>query len=294
MKKPGIEIPQSSDQLYQSLGQTIYTLRKITGVSQQELGKVLGLHQTAICRVENGTQSISPLQLQSLAQYFGISIDSLFSGQMNYDIVAEKFNIELTLPKHYSKHPHSKLRDSFPIFDFIRSSTETAQLQRMLSNLKIPEILFLLPDTAISPELQLDLLRTSLKTNLLNSKTFSKLIDQTRSENFHGVMHSIYGALLSPIPLLQSLIFNMHRYESNFQYKLEECHESRLVIAIKPESHMREISYKDEILGDTLCRYKKAYFSQFPRYIGAKPLVLQEKECHFHGSAKCIYTIKAA
>ena len=123
---------------------------------------------------------------------------------------------------------------------------------------------------------------------------FSKLIEQTRSEEFHGMMHRVYETQDSALRLVQTLLLNTHHYERNFEYNIEEANRKSLVVSIEPKEHMAGLAYHDEVLGDFLCRYKKSYFSKFPEYIGEKGLKISEKECHFHGARKCIYKLSAA
>ena len=294
MVKDNFSEHRASDQLYRRIGEIINNLRVATGVSQQELATVLELHQTAVCRVENGTQRLTPVQLQSLAGFFGISIDSLFSGRIPFSAVSKKFGRTLAVPESYAGHPFSKLRDAYPLLDFLTLQLGQSKVHSLLASLKIPRELLLYPDTALGAEFQLDLFRIALSNGTLNQKTFPKLIAQTRSEKLHGSMHPIYETLLSPLPLLQTLIFNMHRYETNFKYNIEELDEKKLVISVKPELHMQEVPYREDVLSDWLCRYKKSYFSNFPQFIGEKPLMIREEECHFKDSHQCVYSIQAS
>lgn len=285
---------KSTNKLYKQIGEIVSNLRMVTGVSQQELANVLSLHQTALCRVENGSQRLNPAQIQNLALFFNIPIDALFSGLINYSNIQKKFHNTLTLPEAYSTHPFSKLRESYPLLDFLTQQLGPLKLKEVLSHLNFPPELLICPDTVLGPEFQLDLAKIAISEGLLTAKSFPKLIAQTRTEKLHGPMFPIYETLLSPLPLLQTLIFNMHRYETNFKYDIEDLNEKKLILSIKPEAHMHEVPYKEEILGDFLCRYKKGYFTNFPNFISRSPLTIVEKECHFKNKQRCVYAIQAS
>lgn len=46
-----------------AIGQAMRRRRRYERVTQEALGKALGLHQTAICRVEKGVQSLTAYEL---------------------------------------------------------------------------------------------------------------------------------------------------------------------------------------------------------------------------------------
>ena len=52
-------------------------LRKQAGISQKQLGEVIGVSNKAICAMENGTRETSFEKLARLAEYFHVSTDYL-------------------------------------------------------------------------------------------------------------------------------------------------------------------------------------------------------------------------
>jgi transcriptional regulator with XRE-family HTH domain len=54
------------------VGQVIRAIRTEHGLSQSDLGKILGLHQTAICRLEQGLQNLMLSDAVALARHFKI------------------------------------------------------------------------------------------------------------------------------------------------------------------------------------------------------------------------------
>lgn len=69
------------------MGEILSTLRKQKGVTQEEMGKALGVSMQAVSRWENGGAPDIML-LPALANYFGVSIDELF-GREGGSIPAE-------------------------------------------------------------------------------------------------------------------------------------------------------------------------------------------------------------
>src|SRR5689334_21365106 len=77
--------------LKSNLGNVIYNLRKAGKVSQETLGRILTLHQTAVCRVEQGSQNLTPEELYITSKFFDVNVDALLTGEIDYWRVAERF-----------------------------------------------------------------------------------------------------------------------------------------------------------------------------------------------------------
>lgn len=69
----------------------IKILRKAKGVTQEEMGMVLGLSYQAISKWENGTTIPDVQMIPKIAEYFGISIDELFGYKLNALTNKERF-----------------------------------------------------------------------------------------------------------------------------------------------------------------------------------------------------------
>jgi len=68
-----------------SINERIALLRKMKGLSQNELGKALNVTDKAVSKWENGDGTPDMAQIISLCQYFNISIDYLMTGSVLSD-----------------------------------------------------------------------------------------------------------------------------------------------------------------------------------------------------------------
>lgn len=74
-----------------TIGNNIKRLRQNKGVSQEQLGDVLGISGQAVSKWENESALPDILILPNLAEYFGISIDELMGYKLNALTYKEKF-----------------------------------------------------------------------------------------------------------------------------------------------------------------------------------------------------------
>lgn len=277
------------------LGNTLTRLRKITGLRQVEIGRLLNLDQAGISRIESGFQSLTPQDLTTLAEHFGITLDGFFSGKINYWKVAEKFGRKLPLPMRYLEKPYSRVREILPLLLFLNETQGDGFVAEYLAEFDLDSFLFSNPDQQIGVNCLLDLLRESISRNYINASNFQKLIRATQSESVHGFLHHVYESQDSAFSLIRAWVLNAHHYDDNFKYIVEEETKDSLLLSITPHVHMKDVEYKDDGLRDFLCRYKKDYLSSFPNYVKLAPLTLKEHECHFTSGAKrCLYRLKTA
>jgi len=276
------------------LGSVIQQLRKAAGISQEELGRLIHVHQTAVCRIERNQQSLSPEQLFILSKHFDIKLDSLFAGRIDFSKIALRFDQPLPFPKRYRKHLNSKVREVLPILYFASEIKGPGFLKDLLHEHSLNEALFINPDMQIGANVKLDLLRYLLSHQILDQVNFAELIDQTRKKHIHGFLDPVYQTQTAALPLLQLWILNSHHYDTNFKYSIEDLSSNQLDLSISPNDHMKDLNYKDELFGDFLCRYTKTFLSHFPQYIQKNSLLVRESECHYRGAKQCIYTMSVA
>ena len=67
----------SGDQLYPAIGRAVRSARDEAGLTQEELGRRVGLKRTSITNLEAGRQQIQVHTLYALAEALGITVTAL-------------------------------------------------------------------------------------------------------------------------------------------------------------------------------------------------------------------------
>ncbi|MBA2937061.1 helix-turn-helix transcriptional regulator [Paenibacillus sp. CGMCC 1.16610] len=83
------------------LGETIRNLRKLKGLSQEELGEMSGFHFTYIGGLERGERNISLTNLEKVAACLSVTLSDLFSSaesndEKTYTSIHESATLEIT------------------------------------------------------------------------------------------------------------------------------------------------------------------------------------------------------
>lgn len=86
------------------IGTKIRELRQQAGISQETLARALSMTSQAVSRWENGTTAPDISLLPAIANYFGVSIDALFS----YDTTLVQREIEEFFDQYYALVQHSE------------------------------------------------------------------------------------------------------------------------------------------------------------------------------------------
>lgn len=61
-----------------TVGDRLKKIRISFRISQEVVGKILGVHQSALCRIENGSQRVTVSQLKKFSDHMGVAIASFF------------------------------------------------------------------------------------------------------------------------------------------------------------------------------------------------------------------------
>ena len=74
------------------LRNNIINLRESRNLSQSELAKLMGIHNSYISKIESGTRKVSTSELNKLAEIFNVSTDYLLGRKENQDNKSFKKN----------------------------------------------------------------------------------------------------------------------------------------------------------------------------------------------------------
>jgi DNA-binding XRE family transcriptional regulator len=290
--------PQEKEDL-KRISRVMRAARKISGKNQVEISKALGISQSALSKFESG------LLIPSTSQWFmfckTVGIDSLES--FTYGVVDNARPTRLDgsypsssfkIPKKYSHHSGSKVRSIRPFLHYFEDKLGLQHLENFMEARKVDPDYFVVYDNQLNIGFTLDAATHLISEGVLTKKDTPALTQILNQPVLHGTLSHNYHRATGQVQLMSELIHHSAHYELNFEYRIEESQAKFLDISVQPQQHMELFDYKNAQLGDFLCRYKKSFFQRFSTFNGGKPMEIDEKECHYHGAAKCVYQVKIA
>jgi transcriptional regulator with XRE-family HTH domain len=73
---------------FEQLAERIASLREARGLSQTELAEKLGMHPSALSRIETGDRKVSAYEIVALAEALEVDTDELLKEQVTQDVFA--------------------------------------------------------------------------------------------------------------------------------------------------------------------------------------------------------------
>lgn len=273
------------------------TARKLRGKTQVEVAKHLGVSQSCISKIEAGKLLPSVSEWFLFTELVEIRADESYHyGYLDQALPVQESGAyagsSFKLPEKYVQHDRSKVRTALPFIQHFVDHYGAARWRSYLAKEKMDPDFFLVYDGQLSPQFSLDLATRMIEGGVLKPNSVEVLARHSRNPAMHGRLQQEYSQLTRNRDLVVTLINGIERYEANFDYQWEEQSTQRLTLSVTPHEHMKDISYRNDTLGDFVCRYRKNYLTEFSTYSGDRPVAIEEKECHFHGSRKCVYQIQ--
>ena len=93
------EVNMNSKVSQKQIGQRITKLRKIKGLSQENLAKVMNISRSSLAQIELGNRSVNILELQQLSIQLGFSLD---------DFMSENFEIHHEIHDEHEKSAYTE------------------------------------------------------------------------------------------------------------------------------------------------------------------------------------------
>ena len=93
-----------------TFGNFLYELRTEKGLSQNDLGKIMGVSNKAVSKWEMGVSKPSHSMLVTLASFFGVTVDELLAGKRNEQKAQEREERDDTVLKSWTDEYRKKKR----------------------------------------------------------------------------------------------------------------------------------------------------------------------------------------
>ncbi len=96
------------------LGKIIKTIREEKGMTQQQIAELIHMHRSNYSKVESGERDISLEAINTIAQYFGMTIDQLvnFDGKVPEEVTVEDKSL-MEQVKLMQQQPRTRRKMSF-------------------------------------------------------------------------------------------------------------------------------------------------------------------------------------
>ena len=277
-----------------NLGATLKRLRKTAGVSQTEMGKLLELHQTAICRIEQDVQKLTPYELYKISEHFKVGVDSILSGRINYWKLASDFGRKPNLSARYLAPRGSRVLELLPYISVMRNHVGEAKCLQILTELGLSDVVTTDPGQEIGIYALVDIIEKTYELVPDLQECMREAAKTARSEEFLGAFNTIYKLQTDPIRLVNLFLLSSEYFDPNFEYTSLVVNARQIKFNVRPKKHFSQIEFHNKDLKSIFCDLRKATLSQMPLTIGQVPLKIMESGCWYKGDHDCSYELQYA
>jgi len=247
-----------------AFGEIIKKLRKASGMNQTELAMKLNCDQAVISRLEKDQQTPSLSQLSIICDIFGLKIDYLIKGIVNYWQVSKRFNQRIDLPKKYQGERTSSFREIMPLISYVNIEHGPSTTHSFLKELKLDSLMFLGPNENISPVIVSDIYNCALKKKLFKKINLKKIVQISHNSEIHGEFYPLLSQLNKSTDKVNFWALNSSMYDSIFHYEVKrDSKEIELKITLKNDEFINEpwfLLYSE---------YREQYLKEIPK-LGSK------------------------
>jgi transcriptional regulator with XRE-family HTH domain len=251
MKNKLIEegVDEVDDQLnqLQKIAQVWRAGRLLSGKTQKELSRILGLSQASISKYESMLLEPSASDWYRFCEFAGL--DAHKTLELGYIDGKKKFkhrlhsNSAFSLPMRYRGDFYLKVRELIPFKDFIIEKLGNEFWLDFLKNHGIPSDIFLIYDFQISLNFLLDLRKDTQKHGF---DLLDGALGQVRKDHSHGVLQYEYLKKKSGVDLLKAVMDSQAYYQNVFEIQ-SKINEKSISCEFHPSLEASEIFKMEDL-----------------------------------------------
>ena len=239
------------------LGQILKKIRKSTKLSQERVGALLDMDQTAISRIENGEQPVSVESLIKLSRFYELDIDYIINGQINYWALAKKFGQTPALKARYKDMNGGFVRELLPLIKLLVSKKGEKWTNKALESFDLESVRFLSPNEEISKNCFLDLLKFSLSKKAISKKDIQTWASFYNNGEILGDILPALSAGKDPLQISMGLSNSSDLFDSIFENNVLEMKKDSVIIGLQKKEHLTKKILTENDLGPFLMDLKK-------------------------------------
>ncbi len=165
--------------------ETIFFLRKFSGLNQIEMAKKLNITQGWLSKIESGLGDAGIEQLILIRKNFGISADDFLDGKVNYLEIQKNFDHTIRMHSMFQSHRKTQAQIMYGLIDLMISKKGKPWVQNQFKKIRFPLFTFSNPNFLINPTLIESLLDLADQAGITQPKRVSALVDFLFKFTFH-------------------------------------------------------------------------------------------------------------
>jgi transcriptional regulator with XRE-family HTH domain len=164
-------------------------LREFAGISQVEMAQRLEMTQGWLSKLESGNVEtrLTIRQLQLLSRVYGISIDDIINGVVNYSEISKKFNFN-PIDSKFTDKSVTRIKNLYPFLMAYEDSLGQRELIKKLKKIGLYEWQFCEPNIKVNMNLLWEIIQLGLKNDIFSNDkdAFERIVGYHKELNLHN------------------------------------------------------------------------------------------------------------
>ncbi|MBC7397767.1 MAG: hypothetical protein H7333_10025 [Bdellovibrionales bacterium] len=278
-----------------SFWRTIQHIQSALNLDDPSTAELLELTSEKFIELRDKRKSPAARGVNRFATQMGIGFDSLFTQQVNYKVLAQRFGGDSAnaIPEKYLLNANSKRRTVSNILDFVEKSMGYGRRAQILRHFQLNESIFLKPNDPIHLNLTLDIagyLHQINKNDFLLYKMGTYSVLQYRNTAVTSSLAESTGEVETYERMFCDIVPRF--LEKNFRWEIFRVKDSRMILNGHPdEALLREIRAHPE-KHRLACVIRSGFLGGMTAYTGAPVRRVMKSHCVSSGHAFCRYHVQ--
>ncbi len=238
----------------QNLWSNIKALQEASRLSEAELARLMGLEERAFQELQRFSKDIPLDSAANLSKTFNVDLGSLWASTLDEQAAASYFHKRPgELPERYSVGKFSKVRSVINLLVGVRQQRGQEYVEHLLRHSQIPTTFFDDPDKVINVLFITDFTELLAQRGWSQEQLFSlgQLSYQTHRDSAFGKKMATHKNWKSVYEAL--VVEHSSAFDRNYDYRLERCEDSRIIIDAIPREEVCEALQADTFDTETTC-----------------------------------------
>jgi len=254
------------------LGNTLKKIRKTCKVNQEKQGNLIAVDQTAISRIESGTQMLTAIQLKQIADFYGLEIGEIFSNHINYWNLSKRFGQLPSLDNRYMGNQDAHAREVLPLLRFSNFTKGSKYTNRLLLELGLEGLDLISPDEQISSFCVIDIIKELSADKILNKRKIKEWTKQYNTFDCLGSLFYSFESASNPMSICSLLASNSNLMDGIFLHEIVQQSHDNLIIALNKRYELKNENFEKHKIDQLLMSQRMNLFQSHSEYFTSQKI----------------------
>ncbi len=220
------------------IGALLKVIRKINGLTQIQMAKILHVSQASISKFEDGILEMSASEMIRLCEELKVPYEAFVKGyldnKINADFMPRKDVSNFTVRREYLPNCIYNVRAIRPFLQYMESTLGTEKSHKTIKEkMHVDPHYLMMMDSQVNGKFLHDLAEL---VPFKNKNFLTYLREDFCTDTFHGDCHTLYTKSTSSFDAIRKYLKRSSLYETEFEREIELDKDDRMVVTYQKKN----------------------------------------------------------